>query len=81
MGLVEFGISMRHADSSTWHPNAASQELADPKFGLFNSYDGGRTLHPSPVSSDAQPDHLAPFELCARLAGLALLRLGFALLV
>ena len=63
-----------------WHLDAASQELADPKFGLFKSYDGGRTLHPSPVSSDAQPDHLAHFELCGRLAGLALLPLGFVLL-
>ena len=25
MGLVEFGISMRHLDSSTWHLHAASQ--------------------------------------------------------
>ena len=25
MGLVEFGISMRHLDSSTWHLDAASQ--------------------------------------------------------
>lgn len=51
----------------------AMQELVDEQFGLFKSNDGGRSLHISNTSIRAQPDHLAHFELCGKLVGLALL--------
>jgi hypothetical protein len=47
-------------------------ELADPRVNLFCSYDGGRTMQPSP-SSDVQGGHTAYFELAGKVAGLALL--------
>jgi hypothetical protein len=47
-------------------------ELADPRVNLFCSYDGGRTLQPSP-SSDVQGGHTAYFELAGKVVGLALL--------
>lgn len=50
-----------------------ADELVNPNFGLFRSNDGGRSFHVSCTSSHAQPDHLAHFELCGKLVGLALL--------
>ena len=51
----------------------ASEEMIDLKVGLFVSYDGNRTFHVSTTSGEAQPDHLAQFELCGKVIGLALL--------
>jgi len=51
----------------------AASELMDPNCGLFKSHDGGRSFHISGTAAAAQPDHLAQFELCGKLVGLALL--------
>ena len=47
-------------------------EFADPQVNLFCSYDGGRTLQPSP-SSSLNDTHIAYFELIGKVVGLALL--------
>lgn len=47
-------------------------EFADPQVNLFCSYDGGRTLQPSP-SSDVNETHISYFELIGKVVGLALL--------
>jgi hypothetical protein len=47
-------------------------EFADPQVNLFCSYDGGRTLQPSP-SSAVNDTHVAYFELIGKVVGLALL--------
>jgi len=47
-------------------------EFADPQVNLFCSYDGGRTLQPSP-SSDINDTHISYFELIGKVVGLALL--------
>jgi len=47
-------------------------EFADPQVNLFCSYDGGRTLQPSP-SSAVNDTHIAYFELIGKVVGLALL--------
>lgn len=45
-------------------------ELMNADAGLFKSNDGGRSYHLNGVAADAQPDHLAQFELCGKLIGL-----------
>lgn len=49
-----------------------AKEVSDPSFNLFCSYDGGRTLQPSPTS-DVQTEDIKYFELIGKVAGLALL--------
>eukprot|EP00929_Paragymnodinium_shiwhaense_P072123 TRINITY_DN36609_c0_g1_i2.p1 TRINITY_DN36609_c0_g1~~TRINITY_DN36609_c0_g1_i2.p1 ORF type:complete len:849 (-),score=125.38 TRINITY_DN36609_c0_g1_i2:158-2704(-) len=51
----------------------AAAELMNPDCGLFKSTDGGRSFHISATAGNSQPDHLAQFELCGKLLGLALL--------
>lgn len=53
--------------------NLIAKELTDPDFGLFKSQDGGRSVHINSTAADMQPDHVAQFELCGKLIGLAFL--------
>jgi len=80
--LLRQGINVRFTgDGENGHGNGhrreffmlAAKQLADPRFGLFKSNDGGRSIHINSMSAETQPDHLAHFELCGKLVGLALL--------
>lgn len=51
----------------------AIEELVNPNFGLFETNDGGRSIHVSITSANTQPDHISHFELCGKLIAFALL--------
>lgn len=51
----------------------AAQKLLDLELGLFRSYDGGHTLHPSCTAIGGEPWGLALFELVGKLIALCLL--------
>jgi len=50
-----------------------ARELSDPAVNLFASYDGGRTLQPSPTSSVQEGAEGSYFQLAGKVVGLALL--------
>mmetsp|Transcript_78686 Transcript_78686/g.163637 ORF Transcript_78686/g.163637 Transcript_78686/m.163637 type:complete len:1018 (+) Transcript_78686:165-3218(+) len=79
----QYGVKIRFVGEETGAGDGHRREcirvamaaLCDREFGLFKSHDGGRSIHPSSIAVEAEPECMKYFHLVGKLIAVSLIHM------